>query len=134
MRSRVHFPGRPVAVASIFLAAIVLVACEQSKPTPPATEKTASVATPTEKVYVVFEGPWAIVADPKDTNSILALAPRSKTHNDLYVAASNDSTLPTGTYDLSVPPHGPATSAALHPSFSQATIAGQSLQHSLADK
>jgi hypothetical protein len=131
MISRSHFLGKPVAIASVFLVAIVLVACEQSKTPAPAP---ASMAAPTEKVFVVFEGPWAIVADPKDANSILALAPKTKVHNDLYVAASNEATLAAGTYDLSVPAHGAAASVTLDPTFAQAKIDAKSLQHAIDDK
>jgi hypothetical protein len=133
MNSRVHFLGKRVAIVSVFLVAIVLVACEQSK-TPAPTSAAAASTPATEKVFVVFEGPWAIVADPKDANSILALAPKTKVHNDLYVAASNESPLPAGTYDLSVPAHGPAASGALDPTFAQAKIDSKSLQHALDDK
>ena len=132
MNNRGHFLGKPVAIASVFLASIVLVACEQSKQAAPAA--TQSAAASTEKVFVVFEGPWAIIADPKDANSVLALAPRTKLHRDLYVAASNESTLAPGTYDLSVPAHGPATSGALDPSFAQAKIDAKSLQNALDNK
>jgi hypothetical protein len=132
MKNRVNFLDKPVAFASLFLATIVLVACEQSKQT--AAPATPASAAPAEKVFVVFEGPWAIVADPKDANSVLALAPKTKVHNDLYVAASNDSPLAAGTYDLSVPAHGPATSGALDPSFAQVKIDAKSLQHALDEK
>jgi hypothetical protein len=132
MNSRAHF-GKPTAIAGVFLMSIMLVACEQSKQTGPAPAA-ASLAANTEKVFVVFEGPWAIVADPKDANSVLVLAPKTKLHNDLYVAASNDLPLATGTYDLSVPAHGPAASGALDPSFAQVKIDAKSLQHALDDK
>ncbi len=134
MNSRSHFLGRPVAIASVFLASIALVACEQSKQAAPTPAAGASSAATTEKVFVTFEGPWAIVADPKDANSVLVLAPKTKLHRDLYVAASNESTLAAGTYDLSVPAHGPASSAALDPSFAQAKIDAKSLQRALDDK
>ena len=134
MNIRAHFPGRRLAMASVFLAAIVLVACEQSKPTAPAPARSASLAATTKQVFVVFEGPWAIVDDPNDSNSVLAIAPRTKIHNDLYVAASNDSPLASGAYDLSVPAHGPAASGPLDPSFAQVKIDPKSLQHALDDK
>lgn len=133
MNRRSHFFRKPLA-ASVFLAAIVLVACEQSQPASPTPAAAASLAVTTEKVFVVFEGPWAIVADPKDANSVLAIAPRTKVHNDLYVAASNDSPLTAGTYDLSVPAHAPAASLTLDPTFAQAKIDAKSLQHALDDK
>jgi len=123
-----------IALASAVLATIVLIACQQSQPPTPAPAAAESKAASTEKVFVVFEGPWAIVADPKDANSVLALAPKTKLHRDLYVAASNVSTLAAGTYDLSVPAHGAATSGALDPSFAQANIDAKNLQHALDDK
>ena len=134
MNNRGHFLGKPVAIASVFLASILLVACEQSKQAAPTPAAGASSAATTEKVFVTFEGPWAIVADPKDANSILALAPKTKLHRDLYVAASNESTLAAGMYDLSVPAHGPAISGALDPSFAQAKIDAKSLQRALDNK
>ena len=134
MNNRSHFLGKPVAIASVFLASIVLVACEQSKQEATTPAARASSAATTEKVFVVFEGPWAIVDDPKDANSVLVLAPKTKLHNDLYVAASNDLPLATGTYDLSVPAHGPAASGALDPSFAQVKIDAKSLQHALDNK
>jgi hypothetical protein len=134
MNNRSHFLGKPIAIASAFLVSIVLVACEQSKQAAPAPAPAATSAATTEKVSVVFEGPWAIVADPKDANSVLALAPKTKLHRDLYVSASNESTLPAGTYDLSVPAHGAAFSGTLDPSFAQAKIDAKSLQHALGDK
>jgi hypothetical protein len=118
-------------VLACVLATVFLSACQQSQqPTSAAAESKAA----TREVHIIFEGPWAIVADPKDANSVLVLAPKTKLHRDLYVAASNDSTLSSGTYDLSVPAHGPATSAPLDPSFAQAKIDAKSLQRALDDK
>jgi hypothetical protein len=132
MNSRGHFLGKPVAIASVFLASILLVACEQSKQAAPAAA--ASLAATTEKVFVVFEGPWAFATDPKDANTVLALAPKTKSHRDLNVAASNNSNLAAGVYDLSVPAHsGPATGT-VDASFAQAKIDAKSLQHALDDK
>ncbi len=130
MRTERYFNSSLIALASAVLAALFLTACQQSQPPAPAAESKAAA----EKVFVVFEGPWAIVDDPKDPNSVLALAPKTKLHRDLYVAASNDSVLAAGTYDLSVPAHGPAFSGALDRSFAQAKIDAKSLQHALDDK
>ena len=96
-----------MTLASALLALFVLSACQQSQPpAPPAAE---SRAVSTEKVFVTFEGPWAIVPDPKDANSVLLVAPKTKAHRDLYVKASNESTLAAGVYQLSVPvPSGAA--------------------------
>jgi len=136
MRTQPNSTGKQVALAGAALATLFLflVACQQSQPPTPAPAAAESKAVSTEKVFVVFEGPWAIVDDPKDANSLLALAPKTKLHRDLYVAASNVSTLAAGTYDLSVPAHGAATSGALDPSFAQAKIDAKSLQHALDDK
>jgi hypothetical protein len=120
-----------IALASAVLATLCLAACQQTQQPAPAAE---SKAAATEKVFVVFEGPWAIVADPKDPNRVLALAPKTKLHRDLYVSATNESTLAAGTYDLSVPGHGAAFSGALDPTFAQAKIDGKSLQRALDDK
>jgi hypothetical protein len=133
MRNWAHLLSSLIKPATIFLAAFALVGCEQSQK-PVAAAEAQSAAASTEKVFVVFEGPWAIVADAKDANSVLVLAPKTKSHRDLYVSASNDSTLPPGNYDLSVPSHGPASSAALDPSFAQAKIDAKSLQRALDDK
>jgi len=131
MQTKRYFATPIVALASAVLATLLLIACQQTQQPVPAAE---SKAATTEKVFVVFEGPWAIVDDPKDPNTVLALAPKTKLHRDLYVAASNDSVLAAGTYDLSVPAHGAAFSGALDPSFAQAKIDAKSLQHALDDK
>ena len=132
MKTHRYFTSITVALASAVLATFFLIACQQSNQPAPATVEAKAASA--EKVFVVFEGPWAIVADPNDANSVLALAPKTKLHRDLYVAASNESTLAAGTYDLSVPAHGAATSGTLDPSFAQANIDATSLQHALADK
>lgn len=134
MNSRSHFLGKPIAIASVFLASIVLVACEQSKQAAPTPAAGASSAATSEKVFVTFEGPWAIVDDPKDANSVLALAPKTKRHRDLNVAASNSANLAAGVYDLSVPPHSGLASGTLDLSFAKAKIDAKSLQHALDDK
>jgi hypothetical protein len=131
MRTKRCFTRSLIALASAVLAMLFLIGCQQTQQPAPAAE---SKAASTEKVFVVFEGPWAIVDDPKDPNTALALAPKTKLHRDLYVAASNDSVLAAGTYDLSVPAHAAAFSGALDPSFAQAKIDAKSLQHALDDK
>src|ERR1700693_4755361 len=134
MISRSHFLRKPIAAASVLLASIVLVACEQSKQPEPAPTKAASLAAPTEKVFVIFEGPWAFVTDPKDANMVLALAPKTKGHHDLQVSASNRATLASGAYDLSVPAHSAATAGTPDPSFAQAQIDAKSLDHAAVAK
>jgi len=123
-----------IGMTGAFLATLFLVACNQAQPpaNAPAAESKAVAAN--KEVYVIFEGPWSIVTDPKDANSVLLLAPKTKIHRDLFVAASNDTGLAPGVYDLSVPAHGPATSGPLDASFAQATIDSKSLQRALDDK
>jgi len=131
MKKRRHFV---IHIAAMLLATL-LVSCNQSKQEPvPAARTAALSATASEKVFVTFEGPWALVADPKDPNMILALAPKTKAHLDLNVSASNDVTLAAGVYELSVPAHGAAATAALDPTFAQVKIDAKSLQHALDDK
>jgi hypothetical protein len=96
----------------------------------PAAQQTTQT---TQNVFVVFEGPWAFAPDPKDANSVLALAPKTKSHHDLVVQSS-DKTLTPGIYDLSLPARsGPATGT-VDPNILQAKIDAQSVQHVLDNK
>jgi hypothetical protein len=76
MRTERYLTSKLGAVVTALLATLILVACQQSQT--PAPAPTSPMAEPrvasTERVFVVFEGPWAIVPDPKDANSILAVA------------------------------------------------------------
>jgi hypothetical protein len=69
----------------------------------PATPKT-SVAATAIPVYVVLEGPWAIVPDPDpdatNVKGYLAIAPDMPDHGAMYVQASNGVTLSPGQYTL----------------------------------
>src|SRR5438552_13913708 len=132
MISRSHFLGSPIATASVFLAALVLFACEQSKQSAPAPA--ASSAATNEKVSVVFDGPWAFATDPKDPNTVLAIGPKNKSHRELQVSASNKATLAAGTYDLSVPGHSTLTAGTPDSTFVQVPIDTKSLEHALAAK
>jgi hypothetical protein len=133
MRNRRH-PTSMLAgavVATLFL----LVACQQSQlpvSAPAAAESKA--ATTGKDVFVVFEGPWAIVPDPKDVSSILLLAPKTKLHRDLYVTASNNSALAAGTYDLSVPARTSSAAGTFDDSILRARIDPKNVQRVLDDK
>jgi hypothetical protein len=123
-----------VALAGAIAATLSLVACQQSQP-PAATPSAAELKAATAKdVFVVFEGPWAIVPDPKDANSVLLLAPKTKAHRDLYVAASNNSTLAAGTYDLSVPGRTGSAAGIFDESILRAKIDPKNVQRVLDDK
>ena len=80
----------------------------------------ATVAT-SEKVFAVFEGPGPSSLTRKMPTVCYSRA-QDETHRDLYVAASNDSTLQAGVYDLSVPEHGAGFSGTLDAGFAQAKI------------
>ena len=124
-----------VALAGAFAATLFLVACQQSQPPAPTPISAESKAATTAKdVFVVFEGPWAIVPDPKDANAVLLLAPKTRAHRDLYVTASNNSTLAPGTYDLSVPGRTGSAAGTFDESILRAKIDPKNVQRVLDDK
>jgi hypothetical protein len=126
-------PRKVCILASIFLATMFLVACEQSNSPAPSTAAAPQSAAP-ERVFIIFDGPWAFAPDPKDAASVLAIAPKTKGHRDLYVKASNESTLAAGTYDLSFPTHSGSAAATADPNIAQAKIDSKNLQHALDEK
>ena len=134
MRTERYFTSTLVTLACAVLATLFLIACQQSQPPTPAPTAAESKAATTKDVYVVFEGPWAIAPDPKDANSVLLLAPKTKTHRDLYVAASNHAMLVSGTYDLLVPGRTGPGAGTYDPSFLRAKIDPQSVQRVLDNK
>jgi hypothetical protein len=133
MKTRRYLTSIFVVLASAVLATLSFVSCQQSQ-TRTAAPAAESKAVSTEKVFVEFRGPWAFVPDPKDTNSVLAIAPKAKGHRDLYVQASNQSTLAPGVHDLSLPAHSGSAAATADPSIAQAKIDAQSLQRALDNK
>src|SRR5271167_4327112 len=129
---------RSISTMNLLAVAVVgvlfLVACQQSQ-TPAAAPVAATTAAATGKdVFVVFEGPWAIVPDPKDANSVLLLAPKTKAHRDLYVAASNNSSLAAGTYDLSLPARTGSAAGTFDESIFRTRIDAKNVQRVLDDK
>jgi len=134
MRTERYFTSTLVALLCAILATIFLITCQQSQQPAQAPAAAESKAAISEKVFVTFEGPWAFVPDPKDASSILALAPKTKAHRDLYIAASNNAVLPSGVYDLSVPARTGAAAGAFDPSFLRAKIDPQVVQRVLDDK
>lgn len=122
-----------VLLAGILLAALIMFACNQTKESAPAPQQPAQNAPATESVFVIFEGPWAIVPDPKDPNSVLALAPKTKSHRDLVVQTS-EKVLPSGIYDLSVPARTGTAAGTVDPNILRAKIDSQNVQHVLDDK
>jgi len=104
MRTERRFTCNLLAIASAVMATLFLVACQQSQAPTPASAPPESKPATTD-VYVIFEGPWAIVADPKDAHSVLALAPKTKSHRPLGVVPAN-AILEAGVYELAVPARG----------------------------
>jgi len=134
MRTQLYSAGKLVALTVAALATLSLVACQQSQTPTPAPAAAEMKAASTEKVFIEFRGPWAFAPDPKDANSVLAIAPKAKGHRDIYVQASNQSTLASGIYELSLPPHSGNAAATADPGIAQAKIDAQSLQRALDNK
>lgn len=133
MRNRRCFCRTLIVVASILLTGMFLIACNASKDNTP-KEAALAPSPATKEVFVVFEGPWAFAPDPKDANKVLALAPKTKIHRDLYVTASNNSTLAAGIYDLSVPLSGGAGAATPDANILQAKTTASNVQRVLDTK
>jgi hypothetical protein len=136
MKARRYFTRTTVALASVVVALLLLVACQTSQPTSQSTSTpmaTESKAVSTKDVYVIFEGPWAFAPDPKDANSVIALAPKTKSHRDLVVQRK-ENTLAAGIYDLSLPTHGGPGAGTVDPNILQMKIDPQSVQHALDSK
>jgi len=121
-------------LASFLLVTLFLVACNESQPPATSPESKATPALAGKDVYVVFEGPWAIVPDPKDTTSVLLLAPKTKAHRDLYVAASNNSMLAAGTYQLSVPARTGSVAGTFDESILRTKVDPKDVQRVFDDK
>lgn len=115
-----------VALASALLATFFLVSCQQSQ-APTSTPPEPKGSTP--EIFVTFEGPWAIVADPKNANSVLAIAPKTKSHAPLGVVPANTH-LDAGVYELSIPVVS-AGATSFDKSIFKANIAPEAVQHAL---
>ena len=139
MTNSAPLPFRIVTL-SVVLLIVCLLSCQQSQPTSPATSASpssvpqAAQVAAAEKVFVVFEGPWALAPDPKDASKILAIAPKTKSHRDLYVAASKRATLAAGVFDLSLPVSGGTGAPSIDPDILQAKTTAADLQRALDAK
>src|SRR6202163_187163 len=134
MKNPRHSRSSLVILASAVLATLFQVACTQSQTqTAPATPQSKAAVTTTKDVYVIFDGPWAIVPDPKDANSVLALAPKTKSHRDLVVQSS-EKTLSSGIYDLSLPARSGPAAGTVDPNILQAKVDPQNVQRVLDSK
>jgi hypothetical protein len=121
-----------LAIAIVAVATFSLTACQQSQsPTttsaPPETKQTST------EIFVTFEGPWAIVADPKNAANVIAIAPKTKTHAPLAVVPANIH-LDAGVYDLAIPASGGGSNVAIDKGIFQAPVDPAAVQHALDDK
>jgi hypothetical protein len=81
----------------------------------------------------VFEGPWAFALDPKDADRVIAMAPKTTRHRDVF-AQTWDKTLASGVYDLSVPARTGPAAGTIDPNILQVKIDPQSVQRVLDTK
>ena len=132
MRTERHFTNALIALAAACLATLFLIACQQSQTTAPAATAEAPKAASTD-VYVIFEGPWAIVPDPKDANSILALAPKTKHHRLLGLVPAH-ATLDAGVYDLTIPNRPSGVVSTFDKGLFRTTVEPQNVQRALDDR
>jgi len=132
MTNRRYLPSTPFAFAAAVLAIVIMAGCTQTQQTQPAP----AVATPPpgEKVFITFEGPWAFAPDPKDANFVIAMAPKTTHHRDLFVKASYFQTLASGVYELSMPPRTAAPAGTFSPDILQAKIDPKDVQRVLDTK
>jgi hypothetical protein len=121
------FTSKTVALAFAAVATFFFVTRHETKTTALASEEAV------HEVYVVFEGPWAFAADPMDANSVIALAPKTKSHRDLTVQTWNNK-LTSGVYELSLPARTGPASGTIDPNILQARIDPVSVQHVLDSK
>jgi hypothetical protein len=129
MTNRRYLPAPTFALAAAALSIALLIGCTETKQNPPAPPP-----APSEKVFVVFEGPWGFAPDPKDAKFVIAMAPKTKEHRDLYVKASYHQELEAGNYELSMPAPTVAPSGKIIPDIVRAKIAPKDVQRVLDDK
>jgi len=114
----------------VCLAAMFLAACKSSSPSAATPARAARDMAASSTVYVQFEGPWAFVPDPQDSNTVIAIAPKTAGHFDLFVKASNEQAIPAGVFGLSLPVTT-AGSGTLDPGIVQTPIGAANLQHAM---
>jgi hypothetical protein len=122
------------SMAIVCMATFLLAACNPtSKSNSEAMSAAPTVATRPHEVFIIFDGPWAFAPDPKDTESVIAIAPKTKGHRDLFVQ-SHDKTLVPGVYDLSLPSRTGTATGVVDPNILQTRIDVQSVQRVLDAK
>jgi hypothetical protein len=133
MRIERHFTSTLAAGLSVLAVMLFLVACQQTQQPTPAAAPAAENKPATSDVFVVFEGPWAIVPDPKDSNNVLAIAPKTKSHRPLGVVPAN-TILEAGVYDLSVPFKSSGAAPEVDKSILRADVDPQAVQRLLENR
>jgi hypothetical protein len=128
-------PGsiRFVATCTLLFGMLCFVACQSQSPQVTSTAA-APPAAAAEKVSIVFEGPWAIAPDPDNAAKVLLIAPKTKSHLDLYVAASNNATLTAGVYELSVPVSGTPGTPTTASDMAEANTTAEDLKRVIGTK
>lgn len=126
-------PFTLAAMAQAMLATLFLLSCQSNKETTMPTGAGATAAPAAEAVYIIFEGPWAIVPDPKDANNVLAIAPKTKSHRNLAVTPANIE-LDAGIYEVTVPAHGTPRPLDLDKEFFRTTVDPKGVGHALESK
>ncbi len=111
--------------ASVLLVTLIISACNSTSPKQPDATR--------HEVFVIFDGPWAFAADPKDVNSVIAIAPKTKGHRDLFVQ-SHEKILTAGVYDLRLPPRVGEPTGTVDPNILQTKIDPLTVQRALDDK
>ena len=120
-----------LVLVSIVLAAVAIVALNPFKHSP-LTAFVAASEPDSQQVYVIFEGPWAIVPDPDDTTKVIAIAPKTASHRPLGVAPANIQ-LDAGLYELRVPVPG-AASASFDKGIFRTDVDPKAVQQALGNR
>jgi hypothetical protein len=121
-----------LANAVIAVATLSLLGCQQSQ-SPTATSAPPESKQTSTEIFVTFEGPWAIVADPKNAVNVIAIAPKTKNHTPLAVVPANIH-LDAGIYDLAIPASGGVSTVTVDKGIFQAHVDAEAVQHALDDK
>ena len=121
--------GPGVSISGVLAVLLALTGCQRSKQ----NAVPAAVAS-TQKTYVEFEGPWAFTADPNDASTVIAIAPKTKGHHNLFVKASNSAVFEAGMYNLALPARGAQGPGTPDPLMVAAKTDAASFQHALQNK
>jgi hypothetical protein len=91
--------GSVLLILTCGLMASFAISCS-SQVQPPVANRAAAVPG-RFNLYVNFNGPWAFMQDPDDASKLVAIAPYLKEHESAYVAATNETPVEAGVYEVS---------------------------------